>query len=241
MAEANPPDLSQSCIVVAHPDDEVLWFSSILERATKVVLCFEDCDEYPELGPGRRAVVASYPLPNVTALRFPEPCTFHLVDWSRPQSDELGLHLNAPQATEERRDRYRRSFSLLREALARELRGFATVFTHNPWGEYGHADHAQVARVVDSLRPEFAFRQFHSGYVAHRTMPLAAPVLPRFGRWFELPTQAALAERLQASYREHGCWTWPVDYERFESETFLEACDAPAASGSGFRLNCVVP
>jgi LmbE family N-acetylglucosaminyl deacetylase len=162
-----------------------------------------------------------------------------MIDWSRPEPDEYGVCLNAPQATSARRERYRQSFHALRAALATQLRGALTVFTHNPWGEYGHPDHVQLARVVESLRPELGFRQLYSGYIAHRTMPLAAPLLPRLGRWFELPTRPDLVEPIAALYREHGCWTWPTDYRRFSSESFLEASDELPAAGSGFRLNCV--
>ena len=234
-------DLSKSCLVVAHPDDEVLWFSSILERVGRAVFCFEDCAEYPELGPGRRALLDAYPLSHVSSLRLPEPCSVHLVDWSRPQPDALGLCLNAPETTPARVANYRASFHALRAELATQLRGVQAVFTHNPWGEYGHADHVQLARVVEDLRPQLGFRLFHSGYIAHRTMPLAAPFIARCGYWFELPTQPALAATLQALYRKHGCWTWPADYERFASETFLEATAELPAAGSGVRLNCVTP
>lgn len=238
MAELNLPDLSRSCLVVAHPDDEVLWFGSILERVGRVVLCFEDCAQYPELGPGRRAVLEAYPLPQVSSLHLPEPCSVHLVDWSRPELDAHGLRLNAAHASADDRARYRASFDALRAGLAGLLQGMQAVFTHNPWGEYGHPDHVQVSRVVDGLRSELGFRQLCSGYVAHRTMPLAGPSLKSMGRWFELPTQAERVAPIVALYREHGCWTWPLDYERFASETFLEL-GGEAQAGSGFRLNCV--
>jgi LmbE family N-acetylglucosaminyl deacetylase len=234
-------DLSKSCLVVAHPDDEVLWFSSILERVGRVVFCFEDCAEYPELGPARRALLDAYPLSNVSSLRLPEPCSVHLVDWSQPEADALGLRLNAPETTPARIASYRASFQALREELAIQLSGVEVVFTHNPWGEYGHADHVQLARVIEGLRPRLGFRLFHSGYIAHRTMPLAAAFIARCGQGLELPTQPALATALQALYREHGCWTWPVAYQRFASETFLEATAELPVAGSGFRLNCVIP
>lgn len=234
-----PVDLSQCCLVAAHPDDEVLWFSSILGRVGRVVLCFEECEDYPELGPGRRAVLAAYPRPDVSSLRLPEPCSVHLVDWSRPEFDEHGMRLNGPRATAARRERYRESFQTLRTALATRLRNEVAVFSHNPWGEYGHPDHVQLARVLDSLQPELGFRHFHSGYIAHRTMPLAAQVLPRLGRWFELPTENTLAEPIAALYRQERCWTWPADHRRFTTETFLEASEHSPHPGSGFRLNCV--
>ena len=238
---AAPPDLSRSRLVVAHPDDEVLWFSSVLDRVERVVSCFEACEDYPRLGPGRRAVVAEYPLPNLTSLGLPEPCSVHLVDWSHPEFDDVGLRLNAAGATADRIARYRASYDALRAALTETLRGTTTVFTHNPWGEYGHPDHVQLARVIESLQPELGFRVFYSGYVAHRTMPLAAAVLPRLGGWFELPTQSELVAPIEALYRKHDCWTWPVDYQRFATETFLESGATRPDPGSGFRLNCVTP
>jgi len=33
-----------SILVVAHPDDEVLWFSSVLERVQETIICFLEVD-----------------------------------------------------------------------------------------------------------------------------------------------------------------------------------------------------
>jgi LmbE family N-acetylglucosaminyl deacetylase len=239
MAATEPPfDLNRACVVVAHPDDEVLWFSSVLGRVGRVLLSFEDCAEYPDFGPARRAVMDDYPLPNVESLRLPEPCSVHLVDWLTAEPDEFGVRLNAAHVTDEQRERYRRSFHALRQALAPRLQGVGAVFTHNPWGEYGHPDHVQLSRVVESLSTEHGFRVFYSGYIAYRTMPLAARHLPQLGSWFELPVQPSVAEPIEALYKQHGAWTWPDDHQRFSAEVFLERADAPRP-GSGFRLNCI--
>src|SRR5689334_18463518 len=158
MLSALPDLLATSALVVAHPDDEVLWFSSILQHVERAVVCFEDCDDLPELGAARRRVRAGYPLGNVEWLRLAEPCSVHQVDWERPSFGPHGLLLNASSATDERRARYAQSFAELRAGLAQRLSGASAVFTHNPWGEYGHPDHVQVARVVESLRHELGFR-----------------------------------------------------------------------------------
>jgi LmbE family N-acetylglucosaminyl deacetylase len=241
MGRCNPPDFSQSCLVAAHPDDEVLWFSSILTQVERVILCFEDCDEYPLLGPARRAVLREYPLVHMQALALSEPCSVHLVDWAEPEQSNFGLRLNRQGTTDDSQQRYRKSFEALREVLGVKLAGMKVVFTHNPWGEYGHADHAQVSAVIESLRGELGFRSFYSGYAAPRTLPLAASALGRIGSWFELATQPGLSKQLQALYQKHDCWTWPAEYSQFDRETFFEVSEAPAAPGSGFRMNCVTP
>jgi hypothetical protein len=41
--------VGRSAVVVAHPDDESLWLSSILASADQVVFCFSDPFERPQL------------------------------------------------------------------------------------------------------------------------------------------------------------------------------------------------
>jgi hypothetical protein len=231
--------LARACLVVAHPDDEVLWFSSILDRVANIVVCFEHCADLPELSEGRARVRLEYPLSHVTWLQEAEPCSVHQVDWSQPAFGPHGLALNAPAVSAARVNAYNASYARLRAALAPRVAGMTHVITHNPWGEYGHPDHAQVARVLADLGAELDFRLLYSGYVASRTMPLAAQILPRLGTAYRLPTQPEIAAPIEALYHKHACWTWPSDYQRFESETFLEDTGRSPAPGWGFALNCV--
>src|SRR5690606_34980381 len=52
---------------------------------------------------------------------------------------------------------YRRNYAMIRSRLADQLLAGMNVFTHAPWGEYGHEDHVQVYRVLESLRDEIGF------------------------------------------------------------------------------------
>ena len=45
---------SNAALVVAHPDDEALWFSSVLTRVDKIVICYQDL-EGSDLGQKRTA------------------------------------------------------------------------------------------------------------------------------------------------------------------------------------------
>ena len=41
-------------VVVAHPDDEILWASSICQNASQVIICFSEDEKSPEISKGRK-------------------------------------------------------------------------------------------------------------------------------------------------------------------------------------------
>jgi LmbE family N-acetylglucosaminyl deacetylase len=229
-----------SALVVAHPDDEVLWFSSILSRVQRVIVCCEDCADVPELGAARRAARQAYPLSNVTWLARPEPCSVHLANWKHPVQTEYGMALNAPSAGVAGDDRYRSAYQTLRADLREALRGTANVFTHNPWGEYGHPDHVQVSRVVGSLRQELGFELRYTNYISPRSMAFAVAFLPRLASDLRLPTDPVLAARIKGVYRAYHAWTWDEDYEPPDEEAFLKESHAPPSERVAVPLNCLM-
>ena len=46
--------LAKSILVVAHPDDEVLWFSSILDKVDRIIICFLECESNSQWTIGRK-------------------------------------------------------------------------------------------------------------------------------------------------------------------------------------------
>jgi LmbE family N-acetylglucosaminyl deacetylase len=212
--------LDSAALVVAHPDDEVLWFASIVGRVSKVIVAYEDCADLPALGPARRAASAAHPLPTTCFLRFPEPCSLSWVDWTKPVQTPHGMALNRPDAALAE-DRYRASHAALRAALAPLLRGSSRVFTHNPWGEYGHPDHVLVSSVVRALAAETGFSVAYSSYVAPRSLRFASEFLPTLRRELTLSTDGALYRQVKAHYETNGCWTWHAAYEPPREESFL--------------------
>ncbi len=131
-------------LVVAHPDDEVLWFSSVLESMATVVVCLLDYLPEPDLGAARRKALAGHPLPGIHCLGRAEAGSLDLADWRAPRLERSGLRL-APGAA---RHRYRRNGAWLRRRLPALLAGHDAVFSHSPWGEYGHEDHVQLHAVL---------------------------------------------------------------------------------------------
>jgi LmbE family N-acetylglucosaminyl deacetylase len=215
-----------AALVVAHPDDEVLWFSSIVGKVSRLIIAYEACDELPGLARRRNAASAAYPLPNAIFLRRAEPCSLSHVDWLNPVATDYGMALNRQEA-HEAEARYRKAHSELRADLARLLDGVTDVFTHNPWGEYGHPDHVQVSRVVRSLGAQLGFRSYFSSYVAPRSARFATQFTANLHQDLLIATDRALADRIKALYLAHGCWTWHTEYVAPETEAFLTHNDGP--------------
>ena len=140
-----------------------------------------------------------------------------VVDWAHPRLTEAGIAITDSAA----RGRYEANYSHLTLALRQVLSGAATVYTHNPWGEYGHAEHIQVHRAVASLQPELGYTLWFSNYVSRKSWPLACNLSTRMS-WTErcyLPPDRETARRLMRVYRRHGAWTWNATHRWPKRET----------------------
>ena len=149
---------ASSALVVAHPDDEVPWFSSVVGKVERVIICYEECAELPELADGRRAARQAYPLATATWLRRAEPCSLRRVDWRSPIRTAHGMALDAPGAGEADRARYVASDDLLRAdlraALAAGPRGVVPGRHERP----AHRGHRRAARLRQDDRVAAAAR-----------------------------------------------------------------------------------
>lgn len=243
--------LENSMIVAAHPDDELLWFNAILAQVDRVVVVFEDFWAKPEIGAARRAALADYPRP-IESLGLAESGAYGCANWSVPAVSEHGLAFTTearrreltrltrrslprvgplaagPVAETSVAQLYRDNFAALLAALRPRLRPGMNVFTHNPWGEYGHEEHVQLFRALDRLRSEIGFTLWMSNYCTERALPLAMRYFDAApGRYIRLPCDPAFAERAADVYKRHGCWTWADDWAWFEEECYREAPHGP--------------
>jgi LmbE family N-acetylglucosaminyl deacetylase len=262
MDKPRPAFLENSVIVVCHPDDEVLWFGSILKHVDTVIVAYEDFWAQPGIGSARAAALADYPRA-IESLVLQESGSYGQADWSNPVITEYGIGfrtttsglrelkrrmrratarmLGAERGIPEISafDRYRRNAEALAEALRARLTADMNVFTHNPWGEYGHEDHIQMFRVLEKLRAEIGFRLWVSNYCTERSLPLAQRYFqktPPSG--IRLPVDRAFCEQVADTYKRHGCWTWADDWSWFDEEHFLEA---PAANARKTPQSHLVP
>jgi LmbE family N-acetylglucosaminyl deacetylase len=230
MVAEDIPSLRNACLVVAHPDDEVLWFSAVVSRVARVFICFLGNVHRAGLGRGRGAALDQDPLRDFVCLGLDEADVYDLARWPDPTPSPAGVALPKARDAATRR-RYQENFTRLTQELAHRLAGYDTVFTHNPWGEYGHEEHVQVYRAVRQVQGQLGFRLWCSSYAATRSAGLLARCLHgAHVRALTLPTDTDFAQLAAARYREAGVWTWAKDYVWPQQEAFLHFLPAAGAS-----------
>lgn len=225
--------MGRSVIVVAHPDDEILWLSSVMAQADPVVLCFGAPYGRPEKAANRARAVAQLGLTRLVNLALPESGARLLIDWQTPRLTETGIAITDTSAQQ----RYDENFPRLLVGLRPILAGASDVYTHNPWGEYGHAEHIQVYRAVKTLQAELHFTIWFSNYVATQTRPLAES-LGRSPLWQEkqiLPTDVKIARKLRKIYQKHKVWTWSRWHKWPATETLYAQPDGATPYGHGLQ------
>ncbi|MFQ5642840.1 MAG: hypothetical protein ACE5FQ_03985 [Thiogranum sp.] len=242
MTEPGDTMFGDSALVVAHPDDDILWLSSVIERMGSIIFCFNDYPPNPDIGVARKNTIAEYPLPNVSTLDIDEPESFDKADWKRPVTTGYGLRLSRDEAAD---SRYQQTFDRLVCRLKDKVADRKNVFTHNPWGEYGNEDHVLVYRALKTLQSEFHYDLWFSNCCSNRSVNL----MNRYISGFEpdyicLPANIPLAREIADIYRKHGCWTWYEDYRWFEQECLMReapSTDRPEALayGHNFPVNYI--
>ncbi len=221
----------RSAVVAAHPDDEILWLSSAMAAAEPIVLCYGAPFGKPEKAAARRRAVANLRLPALVDLAIPESGTRQLVDWRRPVMTQTGMDIADGAA----RQRYDENFNTLRAKLRPVLAGCADVYTHNPWGEYGHPEHIQVYRAVTALQAELGYTVWFSNYTSKLTWALARQ-LGAQACWAEkrvVRPDLAIARRLRWVYLRHRAWTWALSHRWPPEETMY--AQPPGRDRSGWH------
>jgi LmbE family N-acetylglucosaminyl deacetylase len=208
---------AQSALVVAHADDEILFFSSIIKKVDIVIVCFMGNPRVPQRGIARMRVLNEYPIENILTLDIDTSGATRFVNWDKPVESYAGLEIQNSTA----REAYRETYEDILDKLRHKLSGYKTVYTHNPWGEYGHADHVQVHRAVELLAGELGFRVLFSNYVSPRSIHLALPYISKTGYLESVSnsTDLNLAHQVRELYIKENCWTVPDNFSwpKFES------------------------
>jgi LmbE family N-acetylglucosaminyl deacetylase len=235
----------QAALVVAHPDDEALWFSSILEKMEEIVICFMDVVSRPDWSEGRRRCSAFYPLQNATFLGLQESEVFSGADWLAPVPTHYGLEVSKKNNSFPgfSAKRYRKNYEEIRGLLSMRLRSRRNVFTHNPWGDYGNEEHVQVFRAIQDLQREFGFNLWFSNYCSSKSYNLMLQYVSGFdSNYVTIETDRKLGKSLKQLYQRNQCWTWYDSYTWFTHECFMLFNRGEASAGSTghiFPLNFI--
>lgn len=195
-------------IIVAHPDDEVIFFSSILKRASQVIICFTDTQDII-VNIGRRHLKKKIPLNNYLFLDLRESDVFNTGNWNNPTKFNDSLDL--------------KSYQNLKIKLSKTIKYGDTIYTHNPWGEYGHEGHSQTFRAIKSLQRKFNLTILVTGYVSNKSFNLMKSqqyLLSKDVQYRKINSK--FSEKLKILYISNFCWTWNDGYLWPKTEIFLK-------------------
>jgi LmbE family N-acetylglucosaminyl deacetylase len=216
---------STNAVVVAHPDDEVLWLSSVVASADRIVFGFGDVFDKPRESEARRQAVAALPLSGIVNLGIPESGAGWKSNQVRLERSERNpekrqrrdvgqlelapSHIRIFDAAA--RARYESNSAKLLDGLRASLAGCRDVYTHNPWGEYGHSEHIQVYGAVTALQEELGYTVWFSNYVGGRNWTFVRRLAESlsWARRSIVKPDVATARKLMRVYRRYGAWTYP--------------------------------
>src|SRR5882724_9311445 len=199
---------SRNAVVVAHPDDEALWLSAVVASVERVVFSFGAAFDKPQRSEARRQAVAALPLSGIVNLGIPESGAGWKAYQTQPQLTPSGVEISDATL----RERYEANYAKLLEGLRASLAGCRDVYTHNPWGEYGHSEHIQVYRAVTALQDELGYTVWFSNYVGARNWTFVRGLAERlsWARRTVVKPDLVTARALMRVYRRYGAWTWTL-------------------------------
>jgi hypothetical protein len=222
--------LKDSIIIAAHPDDEVLWYSSILDKVDHIKICFLKSESYPIWSKGRIKAIAEYPLSNISGLDIDEAEVFNDKNWTSTELTKFGIAIKPNGFSKllgmryiRNYFKYIRNYHKLKNRLKKTLNQYRNVITHNPWGEYGHEEHVQVYRVVKELKKEYNFNLWFNNYSSNKSYKLMSYYLnlltPEF---ISLNTNKNIAKIIMDLYIKNQCWTWYDEWQWADNETIIK-------------------
>ncbi len=212
--------VQNSIIICAHPDDEILWFGSILERVKEVIVCFLDCKSNPQWKDGRKKSIEEYPLKKIVCLGIDESETYDSAKWHDPMATKYGIEISRKGVSDKE---YKGNYFKLKKCLGKKIKDYRDVFTHNPWGEYGNEEHVQVYRVVKELQEEMRFNLWFPNICSNRSLKLMSKYVDALSlEYVTFKANKMLGSNIKSLYEKNRCWTWYEDWKWFEEEAFVK-------------------
>ena len=165
--------------IFSHSDDEVIWANT--QEFDKIIIVYFGVKDKPEVKEKRIQAMLNHPLKSKMIYLFIEELDI------KHRRDRCGEH--------------NEQFNIIVDKLAEFIEGVDEVWTHNPWGEYGHADHILVSKAVMRMfncpifAAAFGKHGQNKGYTIHKKKF-------DFGFYY----------KVKNVYQEAGCWTGYAKY-----------------------------
>lgn len=208
-----------SILVTAHQDDEILWFSSILNKVDEIVFCFLDVKSKPRLTLARSQSLSEYPMKNISCLNLEDADVFNGANWDNPMTTQYGIEISRGGFSDKT---YKENYHSLIRVLEQKLSGYQNVFTHSPWGEYGNEKHVQIYSVVKRLQEKMNFNLWFPNYCSNKSFNLFTKCMSDIDSKFKtMKTNRPLAQEIESLYKKNGCWTWYDDWKWLNEESFI--------------------
>lgn len=186
-------------IIVAHPDDELIFFSSILKSKSRKVICFT-VSEDKKVNKGREVIQTKAPFKNWLFLNQRELSTYSYINSSS----------------------YIKSYQKLKSSLSKIIEVGDTIYTHNPWGEYGHEDHILVFNVINNLSKKLKLKIYVNGYVADNSYNLMSKKQYLLSNNFTFKKiDHKFNSIIKKKYILNSCWTFDKNYKWPDTDIFF--------------------
>lgn len=160
---------------MAHPDDEIIFGFPVIKEVNKIIICSSDLNNPERAWCGDRKTA------------FEEVCEY------------LGVKMVCLDYNSEFYRLPTRDETL--KKMANEILDIVgdDIFTHNPWGEYGHLDHILIHNILKHKNPCYSDIAIDLNWLPiHKT--------GEFVR--EVENDLDLYNKIKSIYDKYGCWTW---------------------------------
>lgn len=213
-------NFEKGILIVAHPDDECLFATSILNNISTLVICFNDIPKEDDISLKRIKLIESYPLKDLKVISLnlkQSEKSFFPINWLRINDKFSGIGGGYIKTS------YDNNYYKIINKLRKIIPNSSLIISHNPWGEYGHAEHCQVFKASFEIAKETNSRLFVDGYFSNLSMFYAKRKLHLLKSINSvIQTNMKLYKLLKNHYLKFDCWTWYENYKLPKNEIFFE-------------------
>lgn len=220
-------NLNNSVLIVAHLDDEIIFASSLIDHVKKIIICFCSNSNEKELTKSRRNLIKNFPNKKFIFLKFEENNGLLKKLCQKNLNRRFILHdekeINYVKTRFENDHNYMEFKRLLKIRLLSEIKSIENVFTHNPWGEYGHFDHINIHNIIRELTLEKNINLYCFGYITEKNFYYFKNFLKIIdpNKSLILKTNKQEFKNFKKLYIDNNCWTWYKNYELPQEELFF--------------------